>query len=394
MSKIIKELTSKQAEVLNKFFIGDDGYFNFEGCWLRNQRPENAYKSGYIDNTTQRRRYVHFYDSYVDTVIDEKHHLVLAKYYLYVTNTLPSNEIEEYYEKILEALKIGGYNKTDENRYLNKNDTEVIISRYKNHPRNTTSFPDNYESIDIIVCNKGYDYTNIQDRMWKLSKKMYRMPDKRGNPTYVTDIKEILQYLPAQVEMGCGPSIDAKIPPLHDMHETYKVQDHVTGKFYFSQDDTLLFDIISNEDKMRNVFAKVPIACLSAKLTKGYKEFGDLYKKGYFKGIVFNNNFDRLVKRMDIPEKILRIYNLEDYVAKCDFDPDVKSLICMGCHADRRKVQQQAREKGLKVIFIDPEGFYSKNGFESYPIEGPRDEDIILKMTFEEAMNKLSKVKL
>ena len=386
---IVSSITKNQAEILNKYFIGDENCFNFEGCWLRNQRPENAKKSGYKDETTQRRRYVHFYDSYVDEVENGLHYLALKKYYIYVTNTLPVEEIDAYYNKILDALKIGEFVEISKDNYLNKESTQVLISRFKNHPRNTSNFPNNYESLDIVVCSNGYDFSSLQDRMWKLSRKMYRMPDKRGNPTYVSDVKDILQYFPAQVEMGCGPSISANIPPLHEMHETYKVQNHISGKFYFSEQDDLLFNLISNETEMRKKFAKVPIACISAELTEGYKVFGNLYKKGYFKGTVFNNNFDRLVKRMDIPEKILRIYDIDEYIASCDFEPDVKSLICMGCHADRRQVQRQARNRNLKVIFIDPEGFYTKDGFEPYLIEGPRDEDIILKMTFEEAMQKL-----
>ena len=97
---MIKEITKEQAEILKKYFIAENESFNFEGCWLRNQRPENANKSGYVDETTARRRYIHFYDSYVDEVINGKHHLALSKYYLYVTNTLPQEEIDAYYEKI------------------------------------------------------------------------------------------------------------------------------------------------------------------------------------------------------------------------------------------------------------------------------------------------------
>ena len=388
---MIQEITKEQAEILKKYFIANNETFDFEGCWLRNQRPENAKKSGYIDKSTQRRRYVHFFDSYICEQKDEKYFLALKKYYLYVTNTLPVQEINEYYAKIQKALKIGEFNQITDNVYESKSGTQVEIYRYSSHPRNTQEFPKDYESLDIVVCSKGYDYKSIQERMWNLSKKMYRNPDKRGNPTYVSDIKQIIKYLPAQIEMGCGPSINANIPPLHEMHETYKVQNHISGKFYFADQDTLLYDLISNESEMRKKFAKVPLACISAELTPGYKEFGELYKKGYFKGIVFNNNFDRIVKRMDIPEKILRVYDINKYIADCEFDKDVKSLICIGCHADRRQVQRQARKNNLKIIFIDPEGFYTKDGFESYPIEGPQDDDIILKMTFEEAMNNLSK---
>lgn len=386
----ITKLNEKQAEIFDKYFL-EDGKFCFEGCWLRNQRPENAKKSGYIDETTARRRYVHFYDTYVDEVRNGEHYLALADYYLYVTNTLPIEEIKAYENKIFGAMKNAGFQKVNDELYAREN-TEIIIKKYKNHPRNTEKFPENYESLDIVIRSKGYDYDAIQDRMWKLSKKMYRMPDKRENPTYTKDVRDILEYLPAQVEMGCGPSIGANIPPLHEMHETYRVQNHISGHFYFAEEDTLLFDVISDEQKMRKKFAYVPIQCISAELTEGYKDFGELYKKGYFKGIVFNNNFDRIVKRMDIPEKILRIYDIEKYIADVDFRDDVKSLICMGCHADRRQVEKQARAKGLKIIFIDPEGYETKDGFDPYLIEGPKDDDIILNLTFEKAMKDLKEI--
>ena len=240
---------------------------------------------------------------------------------------------------------------------------EVIINTYDNHPRNATLFPSNYNSCDIVIHNKGYDYSCHQDRMWKLSTKMYRNPDKRENPTYIKDASEILQYLPAQIEMGCGPSIAAGIPPLYDMHEIYKVQNHITGKFYFAEQDDLILSIINNPEQMYFKFSKTPITCIKAKHTKGYKIFNNLYQDGTFRGIVYNNNFDRLVKRFNIKETILRVYDLDSYIAPFYADENVKSLICMGCHADRRQIQRQAREKGLKVIYIDPEGFFNKNGY-------------------------------
>ena len=306
---------------------------------------------------------------------------------MYVTNTLPNNEIKNYLNKILNKLDKHSFTKTG--NIYSKDNMEVIIERYKNHPRNVEQFPENYSSVDIVIRSKDYDYTEIQNRMWRLTKKMFRIPETRQSPTYTNDVNDIIKYLPAQVEMGCGPSISANIPPLYDMHETYKVQNHITKKFYFSEDDDLFCSIIENPEQMYTKFSKVPYKCISAELTEGYKNFGELYKKGYFKGIVYNNNFDRLVKRMDIPENILRIYDLDSYIADCTFENDVKSLICMGCHADRRKVESQARADGLKVIFIDPEGFYENDGFVPYPIEGPKDGDIIWKTTFENAMNEL-----
>lgn len=386
----ITKLNDEQAKIFDNYFL-KDGKFCFEGCWLRNQRPENAKKSGYIDETTARRRYVHFYDTYVDNVKNGEHFLSLADYYLYVTNTLPVEEIKAYENKIFDAIKQAKFEKIDDELFA-KGNTEIIIKKYKNHPQNIEVFPENYESLDVVIKSKGYAYQAIQDRMWKLSRKMYRIPDQRENPTYTRDVRDILKYLPAQIEMGCGPSIGANIPPLYKMHELYKVQNHDSGRFYFGEQDDLIYNVILNEQEMRNKFADVPIRCISAELTDGYEILGELYQKGYFKGTVFNNNFDRIVRRMDIPEKILRIYDIDKYIIDAQFDDNVKSLVCMGCHADRRQIQRQARERGLKIIYIDPEGYQTKDGFEQYLIEGPKNKDIILNLPFEKAMKDLKEI--
>lgn len=386
MIKLAK-LTSEEADILQKYFLENDKCI-FEGCWLRNQRPENAKKSGYIDETTQRRRYIHFYISYALTTTNNENFLTLKDFYYYVSNTLLQDEINDYEKRINDALHYGNYKQED--GYFINDDIQVIINKYKNHPQNTSKFPDNYSSMDVVVCNKNNDYSKIQERMWNLSRKMYRMPEKRENPTYI-NVKELIKYLPAQIEMGCGPSIDANIPPLHVMHETYKVQNHQTGHFYFASEDDLMENIIKNPQKMFEKFSSTILACIRANITEGYKDFNKLYKKGYFKGVVFNNNFDKIMRRFDIPEILLRRYDINQYIQKANFEKDVKSLICIGCHADRRQIQKQARQAGLKVIFIDPEGFMENGQFVSYPIEAPKNEDLILKMTFEDAMKKLCK---
>ena len=44
---------------------------------------------------------------------------------------------------------------------------------------------------------------------------------------------------------------------------------------------------------------------------------------------------------------------------------------------------------GIKVIYIDPEGFFEGGNFIPYPIEAPKDGDLIYAKTFEEAMAEL-----
>lgn len=388
------ELTKEQTKLFQEHFAEHDGKFYFEGIWFRNQRPENKSKSGYINETTQDRRYVQFYDAY-DVVKEEgKNYLRVADTYVYVSSTYDKKALKQYKNKILKALKEEKFVKKA-NGIFEKNNLVVELKEYKTHPKNEeaeVTFPKNYKSLDVIFRTKGYNRQDQNEKMWRLSTKMFRNLDKREEPTYIENIEEIKKYLPAQIEMGCGPSIEVNIPPLYEMHESYKVQSHEqNGKFYFKEEDDLMVNLIKHTQTMYERFSSVPQVIIKAKPTKAYDIFAKLYKQDLFVGTVLNNNFDRLVKRYNIPEFILRIYEKDKYLPKIDFDPRAKSLICFGTHADRRQVQRQARKAGLKVIFIDPEGFYNGNGFEPYPIEGPRTGDLILKTTFEKAMELFQK---
>lgn len=309
---------------------------------------------------------------------------------------MPKQECDIYLNKILKALNKNNfvlYNQTPISKVYELGNMQVKINTYENHPKNQQTkevFPENYTSIDIIIKTKGYKHNEFYERMWNHSMKIFRVPGKRDNPKYIESVDEILNFFPAQVEMGCGPSIEAGIPPLYDLHETYFVQNHITKQFYFAEQDKLILNIINNPSLMAQKFGAVPTLCVKAQDTQSYKIFAQLYDKGYFVGTVYNNNFDRIIKRFGISEFMLRIFEINTYLPKIQFDHNAKSLIVFGSHADRREVQKQAREQGLKVIHIDPEGFIENNGFVPYPIEAPQNDDLIWKVTFSEAMKILS----
>lgn len=72
------------------------------------------------------------------------------------------------------------------------------------------------------------------------------------------------------------------------------------------------------------------------------------------------------------------------------FDPKAKALLVVGVHADRRLAQLRARERGLKLIYIDPERYLAPDGAPiPYPVESPQDQDGLVRMTAGEAMPKL-----
>lgn len=62
----------------------------------------------------------------------------------------------------------------------------------------------------------------------------------------------------------------------------------------------------------------------------------------------------------------------------------------VGVHADRRLVQLRARERELKVKYIDPELYVAPDGGRiSYPVEAPQAEDPFARTTANEGMTRL-----
>lgn len=372
-------LSNKQIDVFNNFFA-TNGEYIFEGVWFRSQNKVNKVNSGYIDETTQRRRTLHYrHVFYVDG-----NNLMVKSSYIYLSVRLPYNEYDEYIGKIKQSLIDTNYDFV--NNYYQKEDINIIIKEYEKHPEEEKI--DNYKVVDIVVKDKNLN--NIEkfyNQVWKLQVKGIREKDKRGNPKYLNSFDEIKKYLPAQVELGCGPSIEAGIMPLYYLHEIYKVQRHSDGKFYFGEEDDLVQQTITRDNKKFDEFYKIIVNCIKAEPTIFHKKIKEMYNKQLLVGELLNNNFDHICERIGIKERILRVYNIENYFPIINFDSKAKALICIGTHADRRGVQKQAREKGLKIIYIDPEGFETINGFEHYPIEGAKDEDLILKMSASDFAN-------
>ena len=377
------KLSDQQIDVFNNYFA-NNGEYVFEGIWFRSQNEINKLNSGYIDDSTRRRRTLHYRHVFY---IEDKY-LTVKSSYIYLSVRLPIIEYNEYIKGIREALEKSSY------MYINseyqKEDVNIIIKEYEKHPEE--EYITNYKVVDIVV--KSNNLNNIEsfyNQVWKLQVKGIREKDPRGNPKYINSFDEIKKYLPAQVELGCGPSIEAGIMPLYYLHEIYKVQRHSDGKFYFGKEDNLIKQVIINDRKKFDEFYEIIVKCLKAKPTLFHNKLKQMYDENLLVGDLLNNNFDHICDRIGIKEKILRVYNIENYFPKIEFDSRAKSLICIGTHADRRGVQKQARNKHLKIIYVDPEGFNTEHGFEDYPIEGAIDDDLILKMTANDFANVIDK---
>ncbi len=368
----ICKLDKRKIDIFNNNYA-KDGIFVFEGVWFRSQNEINKDFSLWKDENSNRRRTIHFKHRF--KVVDE--YLIMDSSYLYLSVRLEKKAYDKYINSIREALDRNGY--ILKNDRYEKEDLRIKLEEFEHHPKE--KFIPGYQTVDITVYSKNVtDLKENYEQIWNLQVKGIREKDKRGNPKYIKDVEELKEYLPAQIELGCGPSIEAGINPLYHLHETYKVQRHRDSRFYYAEEDDLILQIIEKDRDKYIEFSEIIRNCLNALPTAFHYALKKMYEKGLFVGTLFNNNFDHLSSVLGIDEKTLRVYVIDDYFPKVTFDDRAKSLICIGSHADRRFIQKQAREKGLKIIYVDPEGFETKNGFEDYLIEGATGNDFILRL--------------
>lgn len=131
---------------------------------------------------------------------------------------------------------------------------------------------------------------------------------------------------------------------------------------------------------------------ISVKPNSFYETLKKLYDSGFVVGPVITNNFDGLIRQAGIPEKYVRKYS-DSIFPDIVFHKEAKSLIVVGTHADRRHIQQSARRNKLKVIYIDPEGYYRKDGsFACCPLESIKKGDILIREPASVAFCKLKKI--
>jgi hypothetical protein len=220
-----------------------------------------------------------------------------------------------------------------------------------------------------------------------------------GRPTYV-EPEEIIECLPAQVELGCGPSTEAGVPHLSTLHSIYGVSKPDSSFVFRAEDDTLL-NVFSDPEGAYRRMTDIYRACVIAEPTFFYRALKDLWDRGYFVGPVITNNFDCLCADLGLPEMSLRRYDTEAYFPlyrdqqqrEIEFAPAAKSLLVIGVHADRRLAQLRARQRGLRIIYIDPERYRLPDGRTiQYPVEAPQDSDLFIRMTAGEAMPRIHEV--
>jgi hypothetical protein len=364
-----------------------------ESIWRRHQHPVNAKLSGWQSDADKKRRLIHFYDEYG---LDGRA-FVLKNAYLALNLTLPGEHIEEYEAAIAEGLKAGQWKLHSERsgeRVFLHGDLEVRLIARKAHPMDEARGylpPPHYRNLDVRVKTASYAPPKGWDeRPWRVFFDVgLRKTLTRGNPRIV-EPEALAEYLPAQLELGCGPSIEAGIPHLSTLHRIYGVSRASYGFIFRAAEDGLLTLFSDPEAKYREM-TEIYRACATAGSTPFYQSLRDLHARGFFVGPVITNNFDCQCAVLGLPEISLRRYDWGPYYPTIDYDPRAKSLLVIGVHADRRLVQMRARERGLKVLYIDPEAYVAPDGGRiPYPVEAPQDDDLFVRMTANDAFARLA----
>lgn len=385
---ILNNVTKEQKNSWNKYFYKTKNNY-LEALWRRNQRIENAKHSLWKNKNDVRRKLIYIKDIYKLRKVNANTQFVLDAPYLWVELLFPSNEIEIFTKQIIGGLKKGSWKQSSNNLWL-RNNIRVSFKTYHenyNDKKAKRYIPSNYAYLgfelystntNLKLCRKG------ASQIWGILRHGIRKIQKSGKPKIINSLKKfnIIKYLPAQFELGSGPSLEAGIPPLHLLHKIYGLVDDKTKKFILNPDkDDLFLRILRNPELFYSQSSLIFKNIVKAKPTNFHNVLKKLYDNKMLVGPIITNNFDSLPNKIGLKELCVRTYKESKIIPKIMFHSRAKSLIVVGAHADRRLIQKAARKHGLKILYIDPGGFLYKNKWQKYSLEAPRNNDLLVKTT-------------
>jgi hypothetical protein len=349
-----------------------------EGLWRRTQDERNKDLSGWGSDEDKKRRLIHYYYKYDVSKTEKGGDLVLKDFYLWVFYTLPESQ------DLFEAIDFENRIKETKWDIALRNNNNMILHQggLHLHVQKRPSQIQGYFDYDFTFTSDNFNPSDeVKDRPWVILKTGIRKKDRRLGTPKSFSFEMLKDLLPAQVELGCGPSMESGIQPLHYLHDVYSVsEDFKTKKFVLDPDKDailkgLLFDTESIFPELTAMFRR----SFETEPGEFYQYLKKMFEKGYFVGDIINNNFDLLPAKLELTENFVRKFDEQHILPKFEFEPEAKSLFVFGLHADRRKTQAAAREKGLQVVYVDTEGFYIGDVFHEYPLEGTQENDILYK---------------
>ena len=397
---VIEQLTPEQVANWERHFAGDGHERSRsieEGVWRRTQERANAEQSGWDRDSSGRRRVVHYRYQYGLDYTFPVPRLVLKDLYLFHSITAPAAEIDHYLTDLTKWFGEGRWRPKPDGIWA-KGDLRVTVAEYDEHPQDERAgrdTPAGFRSLDVYFISEDFEVARtVRNLPWDVLAGGMRVKERRGEPTIAEDLAPLLGFLPFQVEVGCGTSIEAGIPPLHYLHEVYRVtarkDNSLTQSHAFTmspESDTLVREMLLGAELKAPDLVAMFRSCFLAEPTSAHWALKALHDAGHMVGPVITHNFDVLSARAGLPEVFVRRYDQK--IPPVPLLPEAKSLLVIGLHADRRAVQERAREKGMRVFFVDPEGLQENGVFKEYPIEGAREGDIVVRQRAIPALARL-----
>lgn len=338
-----------------------------ENVWRRHQDPINSSASGWVPGA-QRRRIVHYRDKY--GLIGRE--MALIEAYMFFHICAPAHEVDAY-EKL---ISLG---------WTSPCGLRMEKKRQVKHPEDLAAgreVPEGYENLDVWVYSQTPSRATIE-KPWVIFRTGIRAVPPRGSPKVISK-DDLESFFPAAVELGCGPSIEAGVPPLNFFHRLFSL--HKDNRFVLRAEQDGFMRYFADTEAWYRDAVQIHRLGLLAKPTGFYHLLKRWSDEGKIVGPVLSNNFDGLPLSVGLVEEPLRRHDGTGCYPEPNFHPSAKSLLVIGSHADRRRCQHFARLAGLKVVHIDPEGYGEGEKRVSYPIESPQDGDFVLRLSASELL--------
>jgi hypothetical protein len=309
----------------------------------------------------------------------------MSQVYLFYSLSLPKLELTSDLQRIAFGLLQGGWDcirKDSLGETWTFGDLSCNLATYDRHPEDIIAgrtLPSDYASLDVTIRTASVGSVDFR-LPWTVLSKGMRMKDARQSPFDIPNLSVLKELTPFHVEVGCGVSIEAGIPALHHLHELYRVTNLDTAQFLFGGlHDDLIERLLSSPIEEFARLGRLFRAAFLAEPAQAHRALIALRNAQHMLEPVMTNNFDGLMHRVGHPEHFLRRY--DEAIPSVSFHPEAKSLLVIGSHADRRRIQARARARGLPVIYLDPEGYWVDSRFISYPLEGPQNGDFLCRKT-------------
>lgn len=305
---VIDQLDPDQQQVWKTYFgDADRPRYIEEGIWRRTQEEATARQSGWSGSDDARRRVIHYRYRYGLVPTTAAPAIGLTDLYLYHSASAPVGEITAHHDTLRAALAVGGWKESPGGALWTRRDLKCRITPYDTHPQDSMAgrtIPPNYRTLDVQITSASYSPPPaVRQLPWNVLSSGIRIKDRPGKPTVIPVLSVLADFLPFQVEIGCGTSIEAGIPPLHRLHEIYRVTDrqgHEPREHRFTLspvDDPLLREVLTEPEEKTAEFVEMFRACFLAEPTPAMWALKSLQDTGHLVGPVITNNFDVLAAR-------------------------------------------------------------------------------------------------